>query len=77
MNINSLKIESAVEFISAAKAVEGETVGPRKFAIEAYTGAAIKQGWSAEPIVIDLAGMKFNQRIPICLLYTSPSPRDS
>ena len=67
MNVNSLKIESAVEFIAAAKAVEGETVGPRKFAIEAYTGAAIKQGWSAEPIVIDLAGMKFNQRIPIVL----------
>jgi phage major head subunit gpT-like protein len=67
MNINSLKIESSVEFVAAAKAVEGETVGPRKFAIEAYTGAAIKQNWSAEPIVIDLAGMKFNQRIPIVL----------
>jgi len=64
--MNALKIESAVQFV-AAEAGDGMPTQPRKFAIEAYTGSAIRQGWSAEPIVIDLAGMKFNQRIPIVM----------
>jgi phage major head subunit gpT-like protein len=64
--MNALKIESAVQFISA-EAGDGMPSQPRKFAIEAYTGASIRQGWSAEPVVIDLAGMKFNQRIPIVM----------
>jgi len=64
--MNALRIESAVQFV-AAEAGDGMPSQPRKFAIEAYTGAAIRQGWSAEPIVIDLAGMKFNQRIPIVM----------
>jgi len=64
--MNYLNIESAVEFV-AAEAGDGMPSQPRKFAIEAYTGSAIRQGWSAEPIVIDLAGMKFNQRIPIVM----------
>jgi phage major head subunit gpT-like protein len=64
--MNKLNLETAVEFV-AAEAGDGMTSQPRKFAIEAYTGAAIRQGWSAEPIVIDLAGMKFNQKIPIVM----------
>ena len=64
--MNKLNFETPVEFVSAA-AADGMPAGPRKFSIEAYTGAAIRQGWSAEPIVIDLAGMKFNQRIPIVM----------
>jgi phage major head subunit gpT-like protein/phage head maturation protease len=64
--MNTLSIESAVEFIAADAGVS-QPSSPRKFSIEAYTGAAIRQGWSAEPIVIDLAGMKFNQRIPIVM----------
>lgn len=64
--MNRLAIESPIEFVAAAES-EGMPSGPKKFAIEAYTGAAIRQGWSAEPIVIDLQGMKFNQRIPIVL----------
>ena len=64
--MNKLSLETPVEFV-AAEAGDGMPVGPRKFSIEAYTGAAIRQGWSAEPIVIDLAGMKFNQRIPIVI----------
>jgi len=64
--MNYLNIESAVEFI-AAEAGDGMPSQPKKFAIEAYTGAAIRQGWSAEPIVIDLAGMKYKQKIPIVM----------
>ena len=64
--MNKLNFETPVEFVSAA-AADGMPAGPRKFSIEAYTGAAIRQGWSAEPIVIDLAGMKFNQKIPIVM----------
>jgi phage major head subunit gpT-like protein/phage head maturation protease len=64
---NKLNLETSVAFIAAEASVEGQPSGPRKFSIEAYTGAAIRQGWSAEPIVIDLAGMKFNQKIPIVL----------
>jgi len=64
--MNALKIESAVQFV-AAEAGDGMPAGPRKFSIEAYTGAAIRQGWSAEPIVIDLEGMKYRQRIPVVM----------
>lgn len=63
---NQIKIDTPVAFIHA-EASGDMPAGPRKFTIEAYTGAAIRQGWSSEPIVIDLAGMKFNQRIPIVL----------
>jgi len=64
--MNYLNIESAVEFV-AAESGDGMPLQPKKFAIEAYTGSAIRQGWSAEPIVIDLAGMKYNQKIPIVM----------
>ena len=64
--MNRLSFESPIEFIAASES-EGMPSGPKKFSIEAYTGAAIRQGWSSEPIVIDLQGMKFNQRIPIVL----------
>jgi len=64
--MNKLNLATAVEFV-AAEAGGGMPSQPRKFTIEAYTGAAIRQGWSAEPIVIDLAGMKYNQKIPIVM----------
>ena len=64
--MNKINLETPVEFVAAA-AADGMAASPRKFLIEAYTGAAIRQGWSAEPIVIDLAGMKYNQRIPIVM----------
>lgn len=63
--VNRLNLEMPVQFIVAEDGASAP--GPRKFTIEAYTGAAIRQGWSSEPIVIDLAGMKFNQRIPIVM----------
>ena len=63
--MNTIQLDTSVHFLAAA---EGEAAAsPRRFRIEAYTGAPIRQGWSREPVVIDLAGMKFNQRIPIVL----------
>jgi hypothetical protein len=60
--------EQPVDFVAAAAdAGEAAAPGPRKFSIRAYTGAAIRQGWSREPIVIDLAGMKLRQKIPIVM----------
>jgi phage major head subunit gpT-like protein/phage head maturation protease len=64
--MNYINIESPVEFV-AAEAGDGMPSQPKKFSIEAYTGSAIRQGWSAEPIVIDLAGMKYKQKIPIVM----------
>lgn len=40
---------------------------PIRFSIEAYTGSAIRQAWSREPIVIDLAGMNYKSEIPIVM----------
>lgn len=63
--MNTVKLDTAVTFLQAA---EGEAAAtPRRFTIEAYTGSQIRQGWSREPVVIDLAGMQFKQKIPIVL----------
>ena len=63
--MNQLAIQSSVNFLAAAEG-EGDSA-PIRFTIEAYTGAPIRQQWSREPIVIDLAGMKFKQTLPIVL----------
>jgi HK97 family phage prohead protease len=63
--MNTIKLDTSVTFLQAA---DGEAAAsPRRFTIEAYTGAPIRQGWSREPVVIDLAGMQTKQRIPIVL----------
>jgi hypothetical protein len=63
--MSTMKLETGVEFLQAA---EGESAaGPKKFRIVAYTGAPIRQGWSREPVVIDLAGMTLPSTIPIVL----------
>ena len=63
--MNTIKLDTNVTFLQAA---EGEAAAsPRRFTIEAYTGSQIRQGWSREPVVIDLAGMAFKQKIPIVL----------
>ena len=63
--MNKIALEIPVQFV-AAEAGDGMP-STKKFSIEAYTGAAIRQGWSAEPIVIDLEGMKYRQRIPVVM----------
>jgi hypothetical protein len=63
--MNTINLDTQVTFLQAA---EGDAAAsPRRFTIEAYTGAPIRQGWSREPVVIDLAGMQFKQRLPIVL----------
>jgi hypothetical protein len=63
--MSSIKLDTQVTFLQAA---DGESApGPKKFRIVAYTGAPIRQGWSREPVVIDLAGMTLPSTIPIVI----------
>lgn len=62
---NTIKLDTAVTFLQAAN---GEaSPGPRKFRLVAYTGAPIRQGWSREPVVIDVAGMQLPKTVPVVL----------
>jgi hypothetical protein len=62
---DNLKLSTDVTFLQAA---DGDAAaGPKRFRIVAYTGAPIRQGWSREPVVIDLAGMQLPQTIPIVM----------
>ena len=63
--MNAIKLDSGVEFLQAA---EGEAApAGKKFRIVAYTGAQIRQGWSREPVVIDMAGMQLPATVPVVL----------
>lgn len=56
-----------------AAADEGlmKSQGPRRFKVNAYTGGAIQQVWSREPVVVDLQGMTWaNKRRPILLQHS-------
>ncbi|NBV46794.1 MAG: hypothetical protein EBR86_14435 [Planctomycetia bacterium] len=50
--------------------------GPKSptFAIEAYSGAAIRQWWSATPMVVDLAVLEAEQALPILYGHNSWEP---
>lgn len=62
---NAIKLDSGVTFLQAA---EGDSAAsPKKFRIVAYTGSQIRQGWSREPVVIDLAGMQLPATVPVVL----------
>lgn len=62
---NAIKLDTTVTFLQAA---EGEAApGPKKFRIVAYTGAPIRQGWSREPVVIDVAGMQLPKTVPVVI----------
>jgi phage head maturation protease len=62
---NSLKLDSQVTFLQAA---DGDAAaGPKRFRIVAYTGSPIRQGWSREPVVIDVAGMKLPKSVPVVI----------
>lgn len=47
---------------------EGQTAGPPRFALTAYTGRAIRQSWSRNPIVVDLAGMDTSTNV-VSIMY--------
>jgi hypothetical protein len=63
--MNAIKLDTSVTFLQAA---EGEAAaGPKRFKIVAYTGAPIRQGWSREPVVIDVAGMQLPKTVPVVI----------
>ena len=63
--MNGIKLESGVEFLQAA---EGDSApAGKRFRIVAYTGAPIRQGWSREPVVIDMAGMQLPATVPVVI----------
>ena len=65
--MSNLSIRADVQFLRA-DAGEGESLStPRtpRFRMDAYTGGAIRQAWSREPVVIDLAGMRVPDAVPI------------
>ena len=59
---DGLRITAGVEWLRAAA---GD--GPRtpRFAMSGYTGGELRQTWSREPVVIDLAGMTIPDVVPI------------
>jgi hypothetical protein len=62
---DTIKLATDVTFLQAS---DGEAAaGPKKFRIVAYTGAPIRQSWSREPVVIDLAGMTLPSTVPIVM----------
>jgi len=66
--MTNLSLRSAVQFLRADADGEGEGLStPRipRFSMVGYTGGIIRQMWSREPIVIDLAGMTVPSVIPI------------
>ena len=66
--MTNLSLRSAVQFLRADAYGEGEQLTtPRipRFSMVGYSGGVIRQAWSREPIVIDLAGMSVPSVIPI------------
>ena len=64
--MSSLSLQASVKFVRADDQGEGLST-PRipKFSMLGYTGGLIRQSWSREPVVIDLAGMYVPAVIPI------------
>ena len=63
--MNAIKLDSGVTFLQAA---DGDSApAGKRFRIVAYTGAPIRQGWSREPVVIDMAGMQLPATVPVVL----------
>ena len=63
--MNAIKLDSGVEFLQAA---EGDSApAGKRFRIVAYTGAQIRQGWSREPVVIDMAAMELPATVPVVI----------
>jgi hypothetical protein len=57
---NSLKLSADFDL----RAMDGDSARTPTFSIEAYTGTSIRQGWSRNPLVVDLAGMSA-KNVPI------------
>ena len=61
-----ISIKAAVSFLRADDGEEGSTL-PRipRFSMLGYTGGELRQPWSRDPVVIDLAGMAIPSVLPI------------
>ena len=57
-----LSLTASAQWIEAA--AEGDAT-TKRFQMEAYSGGTLRQPWSPDPIVIDLAGMQFKQAVPV------------
>ena len=65
--MKNLSLRAAVQFVRADDGASEGLTTPRipRFSMLGYTGGVIRQAWSREPIVIDLAGMTVPSVIPI------------
>jgi phage major head subunit gpT-like protein len=66
--MSGLTLRADVRFLTADAYGEAESLStPRipRFSMVGYTGGIIRQAWSREPVVIDLAGMTVPSVIPI------------
>ena len=65
--MKNLSLRAAVQFVRADGGESEGLTTPRipRFSMLGYTGGVIRQAWSREPIVIDLAGMSVPSVIPI------------
>ena len=65
--MKNLLLRASVQFLRADDGASEGLTTPRipRFSMLGYTGGVIRQAWSREPIVIDLAGMTVPSVIPI------------
>ena len=65
--MKNLSLRASVNFVRADGGESEGLTTPRipRFSMLGYTGGVIRQAWSREPIVIDLAGMTVPSVIPI------------
>ncbi len=65
--MSNLSLRASVQFLRADGGESEGITTPRtpRFSMLGYTGGVIRQAWSREPIVIDLAGMSVPSVIPI------------
>ena len=65
--MKNLLLRASVQFLRADDGASEGLTTPRipRFSMLGYTGGVIRQAWSREPIVIDLAGMSVPSVIPI------------
>jgi phage major head subunit gpT-like protein len=61
--MNTLRLTAPLELVAADAA--GDAPGRPRFELVAYTGAAIRQAWSRQPLVVDLAGLEAGDAVPI------------
>ena len=62
--MNTLRLTADLELLAAEPAGDAPA-GPPSFELVAYTGAAIRQAWSKNALVVDLAGLEAGDAVPI------------